>query len=662
MNWNNFKLQTKIILMACMAVVLSVIAIIGILYHQGDTLKDDMSLEVNKMAKRELGHIAKDIQNMVKAQDESVSKKVQSDLRVATYLMNRKGEIGLADEEISWQVTNQYTGDSQKIDLPKMQLGSSWLGQTKSMNEKAFLVDQIQDLVGGTCTVFQRMNRSGDMLRVATNVEKHDGTRAIGTYIPATNPDGKQNPVISKVMQGQTYYGRAYVVNAWYITAYKPIQNNKGDIVGILYVGVKQENVESLRNSIEATEIGDKGYAFVLGGSGDIKGDYIISDDGSRDGENILDAKDSDGDYFIRAMIEKAKKAKGDVVYHEYPWEGEMKTAALTYYEPWDWIIGASVYNSFYNRIENRIIQAIQGMTTATIIAGIILAALMILLAYLLARSIMRPINKISDALLSGSEQTANAANEIASSSQRLAEGANEQASSLEESSSSLEEMSSQTKHTADNATQAEQAMSNASQKVEGGVSAMEQMNETIGQIKSGSEETSKIIKTIDDIAFQTNLLALNAAVEAARAGEAGKGFAVVAEEVRSLAQRSAEAASNTSELIERSQANAEKGVQVTQDVSNRLHSIHDSVSKVDALIKEIAAAGKEQAQGIEQVNTAVAEMDKVVQQNASDSEESASAAEELSAQAEEMKKSVQSLMAVITGKHQETPKQQSEA
>ena len=132
MNWNNFKLQTKIILMACLAVVLSVIAIIGILYHQGNTLKDDMSLEVNKMAKRELGHIAKDIQNMVKAQDESVSKKVQSDLRVATYLMNQKGEIGLADEEISWQVTNQYTGDSQKIDLPKMQLGSSWLGQTKS--------------------------------------------------------------------------------------------------------------------------------------------------------------------------------------------------------------------------------------------------------------------------------------------------------------------------------------------------------------------------------------------------------------------------------------------------------------------------------------------------------------------------------------------------
>ncbi|MFO8241154.1 MAG: methyl-accepting chemotaxis protein [Dissulfuribacterales bacterium] len=650
MRFKNIKLQTKILLMASMAVVFSVVAILGILYHQGNTLQDDMSFEVDKMAKRELGHISKDIKNMVQAQNESVSKKVRSDLKVASHLMSQKGEFNLSDEKVSWEAIDQYTGEPQKINLPKMQLGSNWLGQTKSMDKEAFLVDQIQSLVGGTCTIFQRMNESGDMLRVATNVEKKNGTRAIGTYIPATNPDGNQNRVISKVMQGKTYYGRAYVVNAWYITAYKPLQNNKGDIVGILYVGVKQENVESLRNGIEATEIGDKGYAFFLGGSGDIKGDYIISDNGNRDGENILNAKDSDGDYFIQNMIEKAKKAKGDVVYHEYPWEGEMKTAALTYYEPWDWVIGASVYNSFYTRIENRIMKAIQNITTATIITGVILAAIMIVLAYILARSIMRPIKNISDALFSGSEQTANAANEIASSSQRLAEGANEQASSLEESSSSLEEISSQTKQTADNAGQAEQEMSSASQKVEAGVLAMEQMNESMEQIKSGSEETSKIIKTIDDIAFQTNLLALNAAVEAARAGEAGKGFAVVAEEVRNLAQRSAQAAKNTAELIERSQTNAEQGVEVAQDVSKRLYSIQESVSKVDTLVKEIAAAGQEQAQGIEQVNTAVSEMDKVVQQNASDSEESASAAEELSAQAQEMEKSVQNLMTTIEG------------
>ena len=270
--------------------------------------------------------------------------------------------------------------------------------------------------------------------------------------------------------------------------------------------------------------------------------------------------------------------------------------------------------------------------------------------AWYFGRRIAAPIQGIIQGLASSSSQVSSASNQLSSSSQSMAEGSNEQASSLEETSSSLEEMSSQTKHTADNASQAEQAMDQGRQEVEGGVEAMRKMSSAIDEIKGSSEETSKIIKTIDDIAFQTNLLALNAAVEAARAGEAGKGFAVVAEEVRNLAQRSAEAAKNTAELIEKSQNSAGQGVNVAQDVSDRLKRIHDNVSKVDTLVKEIAAAGKEQAQGIEQVNTAVAEMDKVVQQNASDSEESASAAQELSSQASELDRMVHELTAIVGG------------
>jgi methyl-accepting chemotaxis protein len=272
------------------------------------------------------------------------------------------------------------------------------------------------------------------------------------------------------------------------------------------------------------------------------------------------------------------------------------------------------------------------------------------LLAFLLTRSITRPLARIIKTLSSGSQQVSSASSQVASTSQVMAQGSSEQASNLEETSSSLEEMAAMTRQNADNANQANQVAKTARDLAQTGVEAMGRMTQAIDRIKNSSAQTAKIIKTIDEIAFQTNLLALNAAVEAARAGEAGKGFAVVAEEVRNLARRSAEAAKTTAELIEGSQSNAEAGVGVTSDVAKNLSAIQDSVGKVTVLVAEIAAASKEQTQGIEQVNTAVSEMDKVVQQNAANAEESSSAAEELSSQAQELDSMVIELTALISG------------
>ena len=242
-------------------------------------------------------------------------------------------------------------------------------------------------------------------------------------------------------------------------------------------------------------------------------------------------------------------------------------------------------------------------------------------------------MNQVTEAVA----QVANASGEISNGSQSLAEGSNEQASSLEEVSSSLEEMSSITKQNADNSGQAMILASEASAAAKDGDVTIKRMANAINLIKQSADNTAKIVKSIDEIAFQTNLLALNAAVEAARAGEVGKGFAVVAEEVRNLAMHSADAAQNTADMIEESVKNANEGVKITEEVAVSLGKIVNRTSKVGDLIAEIAAASKEQAQGIEQVNIAVAQLNHVTQSNAANSEESASAAEELSSQAAEL-------------------------
>ncbi|MBI5376433.1 MAG: MCP four helix bundle domain-containing protein [Candidatus Schekmanbacteria bacterium] len=241
------------------------------------------------------------------------------------------------------------------------------------------------------------------------------------------------------------------------------------------------------------------------------------------------------------------------------------------------------------------------------------------------------------------SQQVSSASGEISSGSQALASGASEQASSLEEISSNLHEMSSMTRQNSANSKEAKALSDSARESAAKGTESMSRLSSAIDKIKASSDETAKIIKTIDEIAFQTNLLALNAAVEAARAGDAGKGFAVVAEEVRNLAIRSADAAKNTAAMIEGSVKNSEEGVIINQEVLRNLNDINEQIHKVGAVMEEIAAASEQQTQGMEQINTAVEQMNQITQQNAANSEESASAAEELSGQAEEMRSMVSS-------------------
>ena len=273
-----------------------------------------------------------------------------------------------------------------------------------------------------------------------------------------------------------------------------------------------------------------------------------------------------------------------------------------------------------------------------------------IFLNLFISLGVARTLRSLTRGLIESANQVASASAMTSSASQQLAEGAGESASSLEETSSSLEEMASMTRQNAENAQRAFKMVEDTRTMVLQGNQAVEQTVVSMKATNDSAEKISKIIKTIEEIAFQTNLLALNAAVEAARAGEHGKGFAVVAEEVRNLAHRSATAAKDTAALIEENGKRVSQGVKVSEEAGKTLSEIVERAKKVADLVGEIAAASQEQSKGIEEINGAVAQMDKVTQRNTSNAEELASSSEEMSSQAQTLKDMVVQLAVIPEG------------
>ncbi len=297
------------------------------------------------------------------------------------------------------------------------------------------------------------------------------------------------------------------------------------------------------------------------------------------------------------------------------------------------------------------------------IIGGVILAIVLALIVSLfLANSVASPFRAIFQGLKTFSsgeldsvkvkfkeviESLTSGSSQVSQASGQIASGSSQQAASLEETSSTLEEISSMTNNNAENANQANTLMQDTNRVVTDANQSMGELTKSMEEISKASEETSKIVKTIDEIAFQTNLLALNAAVEAARAGEAGAGFAVVADEVRNLAMRAADAAKDTSELIEGTVKKVTDGAVLVEKTNDAFKQVTDSSAKVGSLVAEISSASKEQADGISQVTTAVSEMDTVVQQNAAGSEE-------LSSQADELSSKVGIMLEIVEGEKSE--------
>jgi|GEM_PF-5556220 len=402
--FSRLKLSHKIMIVGGLAAFLPFIIGLLLMLSSSGTLTSKISDELRKNGENQLSTVTHDMYTICDTHHQKLLQTIATNLKVAQEMLTQRGDMHILPRKTwKWQARNQVDGQVYQISLPQAAIGKKALQANSNPTSYSPVVDDVSKLVGGTCTIFQRMDREGDMLRIATNVINKENRRAIGSYIPAKNPDGTENKVIAKVLRGETYTGRAIVLDKWCTTSYKPLLDKKtGNVIGMLYVGVEEGSDAVLKKVFTSAKIGKDGYAFVLGGSGDLMGRYIISKNGERDGESILEAHDSSGRYFVKELIESAKnKSDGSVAFNRYPWQnkGEKKAtfryAGATYFEPWDWVIATNIpEDELFSQVEH--IKANLASGAGMLIIGSIISFLIALgLSWYCGQFIADPVNRM---------------------------------------------------------------------------------------------------------------------------------------------------------------------------------------------------------------------------------------------------------------------------
>ncbi|MDY0261564.1 Cache 3/Cache 2 fusion domain-containing protein [Syntrophotalea acetylenica] len=402
------KIRTKVIGMGLMLVVVTALSIVGIAIDQVHILDVAIHGELERFIRSETQKVAENVYLMCRSVQQQQDEELERNLQVAARLLRDGGGLSFSREEVLWQAVNQFDHSRKAVRLPMVSVGGSWLGMDPDPNRRMPVVDTVQNLLGVTCTLFQRINEQGDMLRVATTILDNDGRRALGSYIPHRNPDGRFNPVIDALLRGQPYTGSSFVVNDWYVTRYEPLFDPTGKkLVGALFVGYLQKSLAGLRSAIQDISVGRTGYVSILGSQGGQRGKLLIAPRKEQSQEPGIAATDRQSLLITQRLLQKASRmvrgggsGKIPVTFEHFverdTGNGKFrdKLVAVTYFEPWDWVIVAGAYKDDYGDIQKGFDASLSRATFLIFLVALGIVLFSLLAGFYLSRGIVRPLEK----------------------------------------------------------------------------------------------------------------------------------------------------------------------------------------------------------------------------------------------------------------------------